>query len=71
MRGVAAQLSAPVQIPRGTFLTSRVVRKVECSFRTAYDVTFAPVRIAAATYARAVSAPSAVSLPKGRPVRSR
>ncbi|MGA4352857.1 type VI secretion system baseplate subunit TssF [Ralstonia nicotianae] len=65
VRGVAAQLSAPVQISRGTFLTSRVVRKVECSFRTAYDVTFAPVRIAAATYARAVSAPSAVSLPKG------
>ncbi|AST29746.1 type VI secretion system baseplate subunit TssF [Ralstonia pseudosolanacearum] len=65
VRGAAAQLSAPVQIPRGTFLTSRVVRKVECSFRTAYDVTFAPVRIAAATYARAVSAPSAVSLPKG------
>ncbi|AST34657.2 type VI secretion system baseplate subunit TssF [Ralstonia solanacearum] len=65
VRGVAAQISAPVLVPRGTFLTSRVVRKVECRFRTAYDVTFAPVRIAAAAFERAVSAPSAVSLPKG------
>ncbi len=63
--GVAAQFSAPVRIPRGTFLTSRVVRKVECRFRTAYDVTLAPVRIGGAAFERAVSAPSVVSLPKG------
>lgn len=50
VRGVAAQLSAPVTIPRGTFLTTRIVRKVECRFRTAYDVTFAPVRVASATF---------------------
>ncbi|WP_171524841.1 type VI secretion system baseplate subunit TssF, partial [Acinetobacter nosocomialis] len=56
VRGVAAQLSAPVTIARGTFLTTRMVRKVECRFRTAYDVTFAPVRVAAATFERAVSA---------------
>jgi type VI secretion system protein ImpG len=65
VRGVAAQLSAPVTIARGTFLTTRAVRKVECRFRTAYDVTFAPVRVAAAAFERAVSAPSAVQLPKG------
>ncbi len=65
VRAVAAQLSAPVTIPRGTFLTTRIVRKVECRFRTAYDVTFAPVRVASATFERAVSAPAAVQLPKG------
>lgn len=65
VRGVAAQLSAPVTVPRGTLLTTRAVRKVECRFRTAYDVTFVPVRVASAAYERAVSAPSAVSLPKG------
>lgn len=65
VRGVAAQLSAPVTVPRGTLLTTRAVRKVECRFRTAYDVTFVPVRVASAAFERAVSAPSAVNLPKG------
>ncbi len=65
VRGVASQLSAPVTVPRGTLLTTRAVRKVECRFRTAYDVTFAPVRVASATFERTVSAPSAVNLPKG------
>lgn len=64
-RGAASQLSSPMTLPRGTLLTTRAVNKVECRFRTAYDVTFAPVRIAEAHYHRAVSAPSAVLLPKG------
>lgn len=63
--GMAAQLSAPVTVPRGTLLTTRPVRKVECRFRTAYDVTFLPLRVAAAGFERAVSAPSTVTLPKG------
>ncbi|MBY4897514.1 type VI secretion system baseplate subunit TssF [Cupriavidus sp. AU9028] len=65
VRSAAAQLSAPLTVPRGTMLTTRAVNRVECRFRTAYDVTFAPVRIAAASYRAAVAAPAAAMLPKG------
>lgn len=64
-RGAAAQLSAPVTVPRGTMLATRPVNRVECRFRTAYDVTFAPVRIVEAAYHRTVTAPAATQLPKG------
>lgn len=65
VRNAAAQLSAPMTVPRGTRLNTRAVNRMECRFRTAYDVTFSPVRIATASYRGTVAAPSAVVLPKG------
>lgn len=60
----AAQLSRPQRIPRGTLLDSRPVRGVKCRFRTAYDVTLLPLRIAAAGFRGAINAPSGSVLPR-------
>ncbi|GHA82229.1 type VI secretion system baseplate subunit TssF [Cognatilysobacter bugurensis] len=60
-----AKLSAPVTIPRGTLLHTRAVRGVSCKFRTAYDVTLAPIRIASAAFKPITDAPMSVSLPAG------
>lgn len=65
MGGVAAQLTAPVRVARGTELKSHAVRGVACRFRTAYDVTLAPVAIRQATFASTANAPSATQLPPG------
>lgn len=59
----AGQLSECVNLPRGTELLSRPVRGVECRFRTVYDVTLAPLRIASARFSPLVQAPRAVQLP--------
>jgi type VI secretion system protein ImpG len=61
---VAAMPRVPVVIPRGTPLESREIRGVRCRFRTAYDVTLAPVAITRARY-RPVAA-----LPVNAPVLS-
>ncbi|CAB3639786.1 type VI secretion system baseplate subunit TssF [Trinickia soli] len=54
----------PATIPRGTALAGREIRAVRCQFRTAYEVTLAPVRLAHAQYTPLadVSA-SAITLP--------
>ncbi|MEQ4575060.1 MAG: type VI secretion system baseplate subunit TssF, partial [Gammaproteobacteria bacterium] len=65
MEGVAAKLSAPLVVPRGTMLQSRLVRGISCRFRTAYDVLLAPVGVRAADYRAVAEAPLAVSLPPG------
>lgn len=59
----AAQLSAPVTIPRGTELLSRSVRGGPCRFRTAYDIQLAPLRLAAAQFLAVAQAPAQVRLP--------
>lgn len=59
----AAKLSACVKLPRGTGLLSRPVRGVECRFRTVYDVTLAPLKIAAAHFNPLVHAPRSVQVP--------
>lgn len=46
----AAQLGKPMRVPRGTTLATRPVRGVACSFRTAYDLELAPIRIIEASY---------------------
>lgn len=61
--GAAAQLSAPVTIARGTELLSRPVRGGACRFRTAYEVTLSPLRIAAAQFLAVAQVPSHVRLP--------
>ncbi|ARL41614.1 type VI secretion system baseplate subunit TssF [Burkholderia pseudomallei] len=50
----------PVVLPRGMELTSR---GGEVRFRTAYDVTLAPIRIASARFSRSTVAPAHVALP--------
>ncbi|QND96826.1 hypothetical protein SY91_04273 [Burkholderia cenocepacia] len=50
----------PVVLPRGMELTSR---GGEVRFRTAYDVTLAPIRIASARFSRSIVAPAHVALP--------
>jgi type VI secretion system protein ImpG len=61
--GPPGQQTGAVVVPRGTELTSRPIRGVECRFRTAYDVTLAPIRISEARYTPVALAPSATVLP--------
>lgn len=58
-----AQLSAPARVPRGTEMLSRTVHGGACRFRTAYDVTLAPLALPGARYSPVVSAPASVKLP--------
>ena len=58
--GVFEGLSSPVTITRGAELVSKTQ---SCRFRTAYDVTLAPIRITAARYLPSASAPAGASLP--------
>lgn len=56
-------LTAPAVIARGTELKSRPLRGVQCRFRTAYDVTLAPIRVAEARYMPVAMAPRSIVLP--------
>ncbi len=58
-----SNLTQPATVERGTELKSRPVRGVQCRFRTAYDVTLAPIRISEAKYTSVAMAPSATVLP--------
>ncbi|MBB3257724.1 type VI secretion system protein ImpG [Paraburkholderia bannensis] len=59
----SSNLTAPTVIPRGTELKSRPLRSLQCRFRTAYDVTLAPIRIAEARYMPVAMAPGSIVLP--------
>lgn len=61
----ASQLTSATSVARGTVLNSRKVRGAECSFRTAYPVTVAPVALSASSFAPILEAPAAVRLPAG------
>jgi type VI secretion system protein ImpG len=61
--GSFTHLTEPATIERGTELKSRPIRGVQCRFRTAYDVTFAPIRVSEAKYTPVAMAPSATVLP--------
>ncbi len=58
-----SQQTAPHRVARGTELKSRAIRGVQCQFRTAYDVTIAPIRISEARYSSIAAAPAATVLP--------
>lgn len=70
--GTEAQLTSAVLIPRGTMMSTRAVKGVACRFRSVYDVSIAPLRVAAVSfeeppivgrgYRLPASASSAVSL---------
>ncbi len=53
-------LTGPIKIARGADLVSKAQ---PCRFRTAYDVTLAPVRIASARYLPSAAAPANAALP--------
>jgi type VI secretion system protein ImpG len=59
----AAQMSAPGRIERHTALTTRPVRGVSCKFRTAAAVDLLPLRIPAAGFKLAISAPDGTRVP--------
>ncbi|MCY7315839.1 MAG: type VI secretion system baseplate subunit TssF [Rubrivivax sp.] len=61
----AAQLSKASVLPRGTPLTSRAVRGVNCRFRTTYDVQLAPLRVASAAFRGSTQVPAGTTLPRG------
>ncbi|MCX9154821.1 type VI secretion system baseplate subunit TssF [Niveibacterium sp. 24ML] len=63
MGGADAQLSEPVSLPRGTSLSTRASGGVACRFRTAYDVTLAPIRIAAAGFEQPVISGRSLRVP--------
>ncbi len=60
---VAAQLTMATQIPRGTELKTRPVKGVLCKFKTAYDITMAPIRVSNARFDAIVEPPESVLLP--------
>ena len=57
-----SQLTVASKIPRGTELTTRAVKGVACRFRTAYDVTIAPLRLTRARFDAIIEAPEAIAL---------
>jgi len=61
--GAAAQLTAASEIARGTELTTRPVKGVACTFRTAYPVTIAPIALTHAAFSAIATAPEQVQLP--------
>jgi type VI secretion system protein ImpG len=59
----AGQMSGVTKVERGTVLNTRPVRGVTCKFRTAYEVTLAPLAVKSASYRHAISAPEGTRLP--------
>ncbi|MDR0587811.1 MAG: type VI secretion system baseplate subunit TssF [Burkholderiales bacterium] len=57
------ELKETTLIPRGTYVTSKPVRKVPCKFRTVYDVTLSPIMVASAQYFSSPMLPQGVSFP--------
>jgi type VI secretion system protein ImpG len=63
LEGVAGKLSAPAVIACRTELATRPIKGVPCRFRTAYDVTLAPLKLTMAAYAPVIVAPLNIQLP--------
>jgi len=61
--GTDLQLSSAIEVKRGTELFSRPIRGVNCRFRTAWDVTLAPIKVAGLNFDPLVRAPSNVQVP--------
>lgn len=60
---MAAQLSSASIVARGTELRSQPVKSVACRFRTAYDVTLAPIECVGAAFSPVAQPPQATKLP--------
>lgn len=61
----AGQMSKATVLSRGALVKSRPVRGVPCTFRTAYDVTLAPLEVSSARFSNVVAAPTGTPVPKG------
>jgi type VI secretion system protein ImpG len=61
----AAQLTGAQVIPRGTELSTRSVKGVACKFKTAYDVSIAPIKVDSVKFDAAFQAPESIVLPAG------
>ena len=59
----AAQQTGSSEIARGTSLTTRPVKGVACTFRTAYPVTVAPLALVDASFSPIMAAPDQTQLP--------
>lgn len=59
----ANQINSVTTLPRGTAMKSQGRGAVTCRFRTAYDVTIAPVAISAAWFEPYLQAPATLPLP--------
>lgn len=57
-----AQLTAAIEIPRGTVLSTKPIRGVQCKFRTSYPVWVAPLSIKRVHYENVVRAPDKTQL---------
>lgn len=63
--GSAAQLTGAQVIARGTELSTRSVKGVACKFKTAYDVSIAPIKIDNVKFDATFQAPESIVLPAG------
>jgi type VI secretion system protein ImpG len=63
--GGAAAQTASGTITRGTQVTTRPVRGAECTFRTVYPVTLAPLALTEAWFAAIINPPEAIRPPGG------
>ena len=61
----AAQLTRAQTIERGTEMATRSVKGVACKFKTAYDVTVAPIKIEDVKFDAIFESPESVILPSG------
>lgn len=61
----AGQLTGNQTIPKGTELSTRAVKGVACKFKTAYDITIAPLTLDAVKFDPIFEAPDSVQLPAG------
>jgi type VI secretion system protein ImpG len=61
----AAQLTNAQTIERGTEMATRSVKGVACKFKTAYDVTIAPIKIDDVKFDAIFEPPESVILPSG------
>lgn len=58
-----AQLTAAIEIPRGTLLNTKPIKGVQCKFRTSYPVWMAPLGVKNVRYENVVRAPDRATLP--------
>ncbi len=65
IEAAAAENPATTRVARGTSMTSAKVGGVHCTFRSAYQVTLAPLAIAEARFTPYIGAPASVRLPAG------
>jgi type VI secretion system protein ImpG len=62
--GSSTQLTTETLIPRGTELTTRLVKGVACKFKTVFDVNIAPLCLSQVKFDPIIESPESVHLPR-------